>query len=235
MNPIAALLEKPWLTPGLDMATAGSAEEPPGGWDRGIGLGLFLLVVTVVFALLTMAYMMRMGHGLPGDAQDWRTMREPPLLWVNSAILAASSLAFLAAERSGRAGDGAGVRRELVLGGLLGVAFLAGQLLLWSRLGEWRYALLYSAGLCRVGDAPFTFPFPSTILGNPALAFFYLISGLHGLHVAGGLIAWVITSRHVFASTGTTAAGARAVQLCARYWHFLLLVWALMMGLFVAT
>jgi cytochrome c oxidase subunit 3 len=236
VNLLHALTEKPWLTPGLAGAAPGRGEEPAGPWDRGIGLGLFLLVVTMIFALATMAYLMRMGHGVPAGSQgnDWRTLREPPLLWVNTAILAASSFAFLIAERAARRSDSRGMQSWLVAGGLLGVAFLVGQVLLWEKLSDWGYVLLFSAGLCKVGDPLFTFPFPQTILGNPALAFFYLISVLHGLHIVGGLIAWGLTARHLLGGA-TSPATARMVQLCARYWHFLLLVWALMMGLFVST
>ncbi|MBA2919471.1 hypothetical protein GON01_10455 [Sphingomonas sp. MAH-20] len=233
MSLLHALAEKPWLTPGVAGDAPQRAEAP---WDRGIGVGLFLVVVTMIFALVTMAYLMRMGHGVPAGSQgsDWRTLREPPLLWINTGILAASSLAFLLAERSARHGDGTATRSGMIAGGLLGFAFLGGQFLLWQKLSDWGYVLLFSAGLCKVGDPLFTFPFPQTILGNPALAFFYLISVLHGLHIAGGLVAWALTARHVFAEA-PGAATARMVQLCARYWHFLLLVWALMMGLFVST
>ena len=142
--------------------------------------------------------------------------------------------AFLSAGLSARRGDARGMRAGVIAGGLLGFAFLAGQWLLWRKFSDWGYVLLYSAGLCKAGDPLFTFPFPQTILGNPALAFFYLISGLHGLHILGGLVAWALTARRIFEGA-VTAGTARAVQLCARYWHFLLLVWALMMGLFVST
>lgn len=234
MSLFAALTEKPWLAPGVPSAASG--DERPGPWDRGIGLGLFLLVVTMIFALATMAYLMRMGHGVPEGSQgnDWRTLREPPLLWINTGILVASSVAFLIADIAARHGDAPAMRRGMIAGGLLGFAFLAGQFILWRKLSDWGYVLLFSAGLCKVGDPLFTFPFPQTILGNPALAFFYLISALHGLHILGGLVAWGLTARHVFAGE-PPAAVARSVQLCARYWHFLLLVWALMMGLFVST
>jgi cytochrome c oxidase subunit 3 len=233
MNPIQAFTEKPWLTSGHAGDAPARAEEP---WDRGIGLGLFLLVVTMIFALATMAYLMRMGHGVPAGSQgnDWRTLREPPLLWINTLILIASSLAFLIAELGARRGDGTATRAGTIAGGLLGFAFLVGQFLLWRKLSDWGYLLLFSAGLCKTGDPLFSFPFPQTILGNPALAFFYLISVLHGLHILGGLVAWGLTARHSLAGA-PSAATARMVQLCARYWHFLLLVWAAMMGLFVST
>lgn len=234
MNPLAALLEKPWLA---DSPAPGGADEPAPGPARSVGVGLFLVVVTVIFALLTMAYMMRMGHGVPDPAQgsDWRAMGEPPLLWINTALLALSSIAFAVAAQSAQAGDTAGLRRGLLLGGLLGFAFLAGQLLLWRRLSDWGFALRYGGGVCRIGDPIVTFPFPPTILGNPALAFFYLISGLHGAHIAGGLAAWGLAARQVFARAPLGPVGVESVRLCALYWHFLLLVWAAMMALFVAT
>lgn len=228
------LFDKPWLSPGLSAEAQLQPNEGTGAWDRGIGLGLFLIVVSMIFGLLTMAYMMRMGHGVPAETQgnDWRDFREPPLLWINTVILAGSSLAFWLADMRARRGDEIGTRRGVFAGGLLGIAFLAGQLLLWQKLSDWGYALQFGAGQCKVGDPLFTFPFPPTILGNPALAFFYLISGLHALHIVGGMVAWGLTARSVFAGA---AIPARAVQLCARYWHFLLLVWAAMMGLFVST
>jgi cytochrome c oxidase subunit 3 len=68
---------------------------------------------------------------------------------------------------------------------------------------------------------------------NPASAFFTLICAFHGLHVVGGLAAWMLAGRRLLA--GAAPEAARAVQLCARYWEFMLLVWLVMMGLFVST
>lgn len=60
--------------------------------------------------------------------------------------------------------------------------------------------------------------------GNPAGSFFYVLTALHGLHVAGGLLAWAWVQR-------APDRAAWRIALCARYWHFLLLVW---IALFVA-
>jgi cytochrome c oxidase subunit III len=54
------------------------------------------------------------------------------------------------------------------------------------------------------------------LVGNPAASFFYLLTALHGLHVIGGLVGWAVTLR--------TPSHWR-IALCARYWHFLLVVW----------
>ena len=237
MNLLGALTEKPWLTPGLSDAAHAMPDDRGQPWDKGVGLGVFFLIVTVLFSLVTSAYLMRMGlHGgaLGHAGQDWHRFGEPPLLWVNSAMLAGSSLSFWLALRAARAGRAAALRRYLLLGGLLGVAFLAGQIVLWRLLADWGYAMSYSIGICTAAGNPLAAPVELTQSGNPAIAFFYLISGLHGVHIIGGLVAWALTARTILGGTAPAAA-TRAVELCGRYWHFMLLVWIVMLGLFVAT
>ena len=86
---------------------------------------------------------------------------------------------------------------------------VAGQLLLWN---EFIRAGYFAAS-------------------NPANAFFYLITALHGLHIAGGLFFWVRAVLQLRAGKDIQL----PVELCAVYWHFLLLVWALMMALLIST
>ena len=69
---------------------------------------------------------------------------------------------------------------------------------------------------------------------NPANAFFYLITGLHGLHLLGGLVAWGWTSAKVW--RGFDIARVRlSVELCTVYWHFLLVVWLVLFALLLFT
>ena len=65
---------------------------------------------------------------------------------------------------------------------------------------------------------------------NPAGSFFYLLTAMHGLHVAGGLVGWAVTILATWRNADP-ARVARLTVLCARYWHFLLAVWIV---LFVA-
>ena len=65
---------------------------------------------------------------------------------------------------------------------------------------------------------------------NPANAFFYLLTGLHGTHLLGGLVAW----GRLIVKEGNgveTVKMVESVELCTIYWHFLLVVWVVFFGL----
>ena len=65
---------------------------------------------------------------------------------------------------------------------------------------------------------------------NPANSFFYLVTAIHGLHLLGGLVALGRTIAKLW--RGADLPKLRlSVELCALYWHFLLLVWLVLLGL----
>ena len=212
MSLFSRLAEKSWQTPGAE-GFADPAEYRPAA--STVGVYVYFGVATVIFTLIAAAYLVRMGmqHGMEhGGGGDWRAMPEPPLLWFNTGVLVASSLAWEAARRSARRGARDRMRLMSVAGGMLGLVFLAGQILLWRQ---------YQAG-------------GYYLAANPANAFFYLLTGVHGLHLAGGMVACGRT----FGQMGEQADSARVfrnIGLCAIYWHFLLLVWMLLAGLLIST
>jgi cytochrome c oxidase subunit 3 len=68
------------------------------------------------------------------------------------------------------------------------------------------------------------------LASNPANSFFYLLTGAHGLHVLGGLAALGRTIARMW--RGIAVERLRlSVELCAIYWHFLLLVWLIVFAL----
>jgi cytochrome c oxidase subunit III len=167
-----------------------------------IGLGVFLAVVGSLFALFISAYSMRM------NMVDWRTLPVPALLWFNTGALVLSSLALQWAHMAARRDDVDGVIVGLCAGGASAVTFLVGQLLAWRQLSGAGYFLA----------------------SNPANSFFYLITAVHGLHLMGGLVALGRTTAKVW--RGAEMAQVRlSVELCTIYWHFLLLVWLVLLGL----
>lgn len=237
MSILGALTDKPWLSPGLGVrATVIEDDVERKAADAGVFLGVFLGVVTALFALVGSAYLMRMGvHGPLGHGGgDWVRITEPPLLWVNTGLLALSSVALQIAIGAARKGRAAELRTWLVAGGLLAIGFLVGQIVVWRELDTTGHFLAIHSAICTAVADPFSRPPGPLITGNPAIAFFYLITALHGLHILGGLVGWGRTSMRVF-SGAQPGAVAHSVTLCARYWHFLLLVWLVMFGLMLMT
>ncbi len=188
------LASKPWLEQGADQALQEAQAQPTS--PAKIGLGFFLAVVGSFFALFISAYSMRMQ--LP----DWRTLPVPTILWLNTAVLALSSLALHSAKAAARSGELTNLRMSLVAAGISALAFLSGQLLAWQQLTAEGYGLT----------------------ANPANAFFYVLTGAHGLHLLGGLIALGRTMEKAWREPAA-ARLSLSVELCATYWHFLLLIW----------
>lgn len=163
-----------------------------------LGLGMFMAVAVMLMALLLSAAAMRM------ELADWSPPPRPGLLWANTAVLVLASIALHRASRHAARGARDATAGVLRLGAAAGVLFLLGQLLAWRQLA-------------REGYLP---------ANNPADAFFYLITAVHGLHLLGGLVA--------LARTGARLRRAPldrlrlTVGLCAAYWHFLLAAWVVL-------
>ena len=189
------LMAKPWLEVSAigEIADTDAPALPP----AAVGLGVFLAVVSSLFALFISAYLMRM------QVADWAQLPAPKLLWFNTGVLILSSVALQYAQVAARRGWMEGVGDGLIVGGLFAVTFLVGQLLAWQQLNAAGYFLA----------------------ANPANAFFYLFTGLHGLHLLGGLVALGMTANMVWRGGSKVKEVRLSVQLCAVYWHFLLALW----------
>lgn len=173
---------------------------------KAIGLATFLAVAASLFALFISAYTLRM------EEPDWVPITEPSLLWINTAILVIASIVFQLARNAAMAGRDGQLRSTLTISGLLTLAFLVGQLLAWRQLAD--------TGAYQ--------------MSNPAYAFFYVLTAVHGLHMLGGLWVWGRSAIRIWG--GASADSVRAsVELCTIYWHFLLLVWAVLFGLLLST
>jgi cytochrome c oxidase subunit 3 len=206
---VSRLRAKSWQTKGA----AGAIHE--GGetslTPNRIGLITFLGVITSLFALFLTAYHMRMMDGM--EHGDWVHFPVPRILWLNTAVLMLGSVAMQWARAAAARDARAAMRTRLIAGGLLTGAFLVGQLIAW---GEVR------------GSSYFT---PA----NPAVAFFYLLTAVHGLHLLGGLAVWLRTVAKLFAPATEALDVRQIVVLCTIYWHYLLLVWLVLFGLMLST
>jgi cytochrome c oxidase subunit 3 len=201
------LTAKPWETPGSteDLEAEGAEGLPP----AKVGLWTLLAVITSLFGLFISAYWMRMQHA----HGDWSPLAVPRLLWLNTALLILSSAGMQWARAAARRGQADRVKVGLAAGGVLAWAFLAGQLLAWRQLSASGYFMASS----------------------PAIAFFYLLTGVHGLHLLGGLLVWGKTVVRM-AHAGVELIDLRlSVELCTVYWHYLLLVWLVLFTVLLST
>ena len=182
---------------------------------KRIGLWVFLAVVTSLFALFISAFFMRMGHG--GAASDWKPFPEPLILWINTGVLILGSVAMQWARAGVANGNTRATRLGLGTAGVMTIAFLVGQVLAWR--------LMIISGYFQPG--------------NPAVAFFYLLTLLHALHVIGGLYVWgrmLLRMRALNDDASPEALELRnrfrlSVELCTVYWHYLLFVWLVVFAL----
>lgn len=194
------VMQSPWLEEGEVANYSGPSLSPPPA--AKVGLGVFLAVAGCLFSLMIAAYFMRM------DSPDWRTLPMPAILWFNTLALVASSVAIQMAQFAASRGQHERLRGWLAVSGILAATFLLGQIVAWSELVA---SGLYASD-------------------NPAYAFFYLLTGVHALHLIGGLVALVRTTVNAWKLPLSVALKTN-VELCAIYWHFLLFVWLLLLAM----
>jgi cytochrome c oxidase subunit 3 len=161
-----------------------------------MGMAFGLAAIAMLFVAFTTTYLGHRGDG------DWRPVPLPWILWLDTGILVASSVAVEWGRRKLRSGDTIGFRRALTAGAALGVAFLAGQLLAWQQLA--RQGVYLSS--------------------HPHSSFFYLLTGAHGVHLLGGVVAFAALVPRVWRGAFTPP-GAVAVDVVSTYWHFLTGLW----------
>lgn len=171
-----------------------------------IGLAAFLAVATSLFALFISAYAIRMEY------PDWRPLTEPTLLWVNSAILVLSSVFLQWAWVGAKRGQLQTVWLGVAVGGAGAIAFIVGQFAAWDQLAASGYF----------------------VTGNPANGFFYVLTGVHAVHLMGGLVALSRTVSRLWRRQDMESIKL-GVELCAVYWHYLLAVWLVLFGLLLTT
>lgn len=220
---VRQLTAKPW-----ERSPAGTAADDPtdnplssaqSAPPAKVGLCVFLSVVTALFGIFIAAYFIRMGHGHAYGAKqdiqinDWRVVGEPPILWLNTLLLIIGSILMQAASRAVTRQKALPARRHLIAGGVLTLLFLAGQLAAWQQLHDAGYGL---------GS-------------NPAAAFFYVLTAIHGLHLLGGLFVWGRTLGRLWTQDVELIDVRLSVELCSVYWHYMLFVWLVLFAVLLYT
>ncbi|MGH9745909.1 MAG: cytochrome c oxidase subunit 3 [Candidatus Acidiferrales bacterium] len=179
----------------------GSGSVPQRTYVTGMTVGLGGILM--FFMALVSAYIVR--RDIPNSG--WHPLVVPRILWLNTAILIASSFTLVRARKLFRANDQQGFRHWWGITTALGVFFLVGQVIAWRQLA--------AAGL-----------FLST---NPSSSFFYVFTAAHGLHLLGGVFALAyILFRPTHRLTTSTA-----TEVASMYWHFMDGLWVFLFLLFL--
>ncbi|MFQ5703181.1 MAG: heme-copper oxidase subunit III [Gemmatimonadales bacterium] len=191
---------------------AGTVDLPGPGDDGGrregpypVGLMGVLATVSMLFAAFTAALLVRR------TGTDWASVDLPAILWANTVVLALSSLAVEMARAAARREESRAAAVRLRMAWVLGLVFLAGQIVAWRILAGQNVFLPTS----------------------PHAAFFYMLSAVHGLHVVGGLAALACTA-HRAASGAYTGFRHGGMTHAAIYWHFVGGVWTYLLVLLLA-
>lgn len=156
--------------------------------------------ILMLFAALTSAYV------VIASTDSRQGLQLPRLLWLSTALIVVSSLTFKAACRSLKLGSDARYTAWLWVTLLLGLGFLGTQLLSWRQL---------------VAQGVY-------LAGNPHSSFFYILTGVHGLHLLGGILALsylLLRTRRRSHDREREARRRTAAEVVALYWHFMDGIW----------
>ncbi|HLZ41576.1 MAG TPA: cytochrome c oxidase subunit 3 [Candidatus Sulfotelmatobacter sp.] len=185
-----------WVPAQGDLRRVKDYSPPP----SATGIWVVLASITMSFAAFTSALIVRQGA-----SNDWHHLTLPGILYLNTVVLIASSIAL----ELGRRKLGAFMRSKSVeaaapagwlyatLG--LGLLFVAGQYVAWGQL---RSQGLYLAT-------------------NPNSSFFYVLTAIHAVHVTGGLGGLL---RVIYKLSRSTLRKS-TLTATSHYWHFMDALW----------
>ena len=186
-----------------------------------LGLVVGLTGIAMIFISFTSAYIVR--QGLPtldprsnALLHDWFPVPLPRLLVINTVVLLISSITMELARRqtarkaalaqlASLPGVSVGAKEGiswLALTVVLGLSFLAGQWMTWRELAVSGFY----------------------VASSPSSSFVYLLTGMHGVHLLGGVVALLIAG---VASVLRRAADSQFIlmDVTGWYWHFMALLW----------
>ena len=180
-----------------DIRIVEEARKPLSMNPKKFALWLFIASVVMLFGAWTSAYIVKRA-----DA-GWSEIVLPWHFWVNTAMIALSSVSMVLAVAAARKNNLDQLKVMISITAALGVGFLAGQALAY---GELIALNEYFTG------------------GNVSHSFIYVLTGAHGLHVISGVIFLLIVLVSTFQSR-VHSGNMNQIEMCATYWHFLGALW----------
>ena len=203
-----------------DIGGGGGKGPPAGGDDCGDGGGkrrgpqspssrryataiiLGILSIVMFFMAMASAFIF-----LRATSTRWVPLHLPSIIWFNTLVLLLSSGAMELARRRLALAHIRQFHRLWSVATALGILFLLGQ------LAAWRQFVL--AGFY--------------VATNQASSFFYIFTGLHGLHLLGGICALLYVSFRKFEKAKVSR--SLAAEVASHYWHFMDGLWLFLLAL----
>jgi cytochrome c oxidase subunit 3 len=174
------------------------------------GIWVALAGITMTFAAFTSALIVRQGA-----ASDWRHITLPPVLYLNTLVIIASSItleisrrrvaSFMGGSRDRNSDQAENPARWLYITLFLGLLFVAGQTFAWLQLRSQGFK----------------------IATNISYSFFYVLTVAHALHLLGGLGGLV----RVIGKLNYSVLKRSTLDATSRYWHFMGVLWVYLLFL----
>jgi cytochrome c oxidase subunit 3 len=162
--------------------------------------------ITMMFAGFTSAYMVREAQG------NWLRYSLPLMFWFSTAVILLSSLTMHLGLRAFKERAMPRYRSLIVITLILGVLFGIFQCIGFNQL--------YAHNI--------------RLNGNPSASFLFIITGIHLLHILGGIIALLIVFFRAF-RTQVKIYNATGLEVVATYWHFVDVLWLYLFVFFLAN
>lgn len=160
--------------------------------------------IIMMFAGLTSAYIVKRQQ------PNWTSFNMPVIFWYSTGVMLLSSLTIQMSLRAFKNREMGKYRRLITLTALLGIVFIGMQVIGFSQL--------WNSGI--------------KLAGAGAGQFLYIITGLHALHVIGGVIALLVMFFRAFSSRSRNY-NAVPVEVASTYWHFVDLLWIYLFIFFI--
>jgi cytochrome c oxidase subunit 3 len=199
-------------SPLSQIVTTPGAAQPSGVSPKQLAMIVLFGTLSMLFGASVVGYLITRSQN-----DVWKTASMPGLplgLLASTVLLAALSLAMHVALRAVRQNRFERLQRALTVALFLGVAFVVGQAENWRSM--------YGAAIATDARTLYAFTF-------------YMLTGLHAVHVIGGFVPLVVllgkAKRREYSSSNH-----EGVKLCAQYWDYLGVIWLILLNvLFFAT
>ena len=157
--------------------------------------------ISMMFAAFLSAYIVKQASG------NWLEFTLPSTFFISTGLVLAISFTLHRSKKFLASGVLAGYKTSLTLAFLLAVGFVISQYLSWNALAE--------KGV--------------DLKGNVSGSFLYLITGIHVLHVLGGLVALIISLLYAyFYPIKNLSVKQQKFDLVVNYWHYVDGLWVVL-------